>query len=336
MKRPGKRRRDGDGRLRPSIDSLRVFVELGDRIKAAADQGATFASLNEAAASMSSSYSKSNVFRALDELRKVYGRQLVNRSTVALSAEGEAVYGWASALLSLHARGRQWPIGERERILIGTSNWILTFVLPEVVRLFLEGRAKRKRQDAKSPNLDLVFGEYDVEQLLVDLRKGTLHAGLAAVFAVGSWPDLHAVTVRHPLATVMIASSRHSRWGRDTRKHRQEVELAEVAGETVCVLEADLYRVLPGLPEPAPGGDRILVGNYASVVALVRAGAGLGFIPQLAPTGQETGHSAYQGLEVYRIKDELPSRTLAILRRRGEKLPEEVEAFLRIAAEQLR
>ena len=82
MKRAGKRAREDEGRLRPSIDSLRVFLELADKIKAAAKQGTNYASLSEAANSMSSSYSKSNVFRALDELRKVYGRQLVNRSAV--------------------------------------------------------------------------------------------------------------------------------------------------------------------------------------------------------------------------------------------------------------
>lgn len=72
MRRSSKRTRGPEGRLKPSIDSLRVFVELGDRIRAATEQGTNFASLSEAADSMASSYSKSNVFRALDELRKVY------------------------------------------------------------------------------------------------------------------------------------------------------------------------------------------------------------------------------------------------------------------------
>src|SRR5262245_18792470 len=52
VKPSGKRERDSGGRLRPSIDSLRVFVELGDQIKAKADQGINFASLSEAADSM--------------------------------------------------------------------------------------------------------------------------------------------------------------------------------------------------------------------------------------------------------------------------------------------
>jgi DNA-binding transcriptional LysR family regulator len=335
MTRPHKRRRDGDGRLRPSIDSLRVFVELGDRIKAAADQGSNFASLNEAAASMSSAYSKSNVFRALEELRKLYRRQLVNRKTVSLSAEGETVYSWATDLLEMHGRGRKWPIGAKEQVHIGTSNWILNFILPEIVRVFLKERATRKRKDKSVPDVDLVFGEYDVENLLVDLRKGTLQAGLAAVFAAGSWPELDAVILRHQVATVMIAASRHERWGKEPRKHRQEVSLAELAEEKVCVLNADLYRLLPGLPEPRAGGCRILVKNYASVVSLVRAGPVVGFVPHLDMTS-ELNPSAYQGLELYHIKDDVPLRTLAILRRRHEELPEEVEAFLRIVQEKLR
>jgi len=336
MKQSKKRSRDAEGHLRPTMDSLRAFVELGERIKAAREQGTKFASLSKAAEALDDSYSKSNVFRALSELeRNVYRRQLVNRNKITLTSEGETVFAWARELLQLHQRGRKWPLGEREEIRIGTSNWILNFVLPEIIRVFLEDRAKRKRKDPSLTDLDLVFGEYDVERLLQDLREGTVHAGIAAVFAAGSWPDLDAVTLRPQVATVMIASSQHERWGKEIRRHKHQVELKEVAGETVCVLEADLFTVLPGLPEPRPGGSRILVKNYASVVALVRAGGVVGFIPQL-DMRNNPNPAAYEGLEVYHIADEVPIRMLATLRRSGEELPAEVAAFLRIAEEKLR
>lgn len=338
MKGSRKPDRDAKGRLRPTMDSLRVLVRLADRLKAAAGQGTNYASLSEAAEGMADS--KSNVFRALAELRNVYGRQLVNRNTVTLTNEGEAVYTWAKALLDLHARGQQWPLGGREQIHIGTSSWILHFLVPEMVRTFLADLAKRKRRNADLPDVDLVFGEYDVEQILVALRKGAVHAGLAAVFTAGTFPGLAVQTVRERVSTVVIASSQHERWGRDTHKHHKEVALADLAGETLCVIEADLYRVLAGLPPPIEGGRRILVENYATVAALVRAGAAVGFIPQLH-RGDEPNHPGYQGLEVYSIKEgdkeryKIPSRTLAILRRSGEKLPELVEDFLRVAKEKL-
>jgi DNA-binding transcriptional LysR family regulator len=79
----------------------------------------------------------------------------------------------------------------------------------------------------------------------------------------------------------------------------------------------------------------ILTLPAGTVAALVRAGVAVGFIPQLH-RGDVPNHPAYQGLEVYRVKDQLPLRTLAILRRSGEELPEHVEAFLRIAEEKLR
>src|SRR5688572_18682303 len=113
MKGSGRREREGEGRLQPSIDTLRVFVELGDRIKAAARQGTSYASPTALAEAMTG-HSKANVFRVLAELREVYGRQLMNRNTVTLTTEGEAVYEWARALLQHHARGRKWPIGDRE------------------------------------------------------------------------------------------------------------------------------------------------------------------------------------------------------------------------------
>jgi DNA-binding transcriptional LysR family regulator len=334
MTRSAKRTRKG---LRPTMDSLRVLVELGDRIKEAVRQGANYASLTEAAEGMSSSYAKSNVFRALAELRNVYKRQLVNRSTVTLTSEGEAVYAFAKALLELHAKGSKWPIGEREQIRIGASSWILSFMVPEIVRAFLTDLQKRKRQNPDIPNVDLAFGEYDVEQILVGIRKGSVQAGLAAVFSAGPFPDITVETVRESVATVMIASSAHERWGKDTRKERKDVGLGDLHAETLCVIEADLYRVLAGLPQPTRVGSRILVENYATVAAFVRAGVAVGFIPQLH-RGREPNHPAYQGLEVYAVKDTdaVPTRTLAILRRSGEELPDEVEAFLRIAREKLR
>jgi DNA-binding transcriptional LysR family regulator len=330
------------------MDSLRVLVELADRLKAAAGQGTRYASLSAATAGMSSK--KANVFRALAELRKVYGRPLVYRGTVTLSPEGETVYAWAKALLELHARGKQWPLGGREQVHIGASSWILHFLVPEIARAFQAGRAERQEDRAEQqaedpdlpdfPDVDLAFSEYDLEQILVALRKGAVHAGLAALFTTGPFPGIAVQSLRGGVSTVVIASSQHQRWGQPTRKHRKEVALAELAGETVCVIEADLYRVLSSLPPPTPGGGRILVENYATVAALVRSGVAVGFLPQLH-RGPEPSHPAYDGLEVYGIKegdrpkDKIATRTLAILRPSGEKLPEPVEDFLRIAKEKL-
>jgi DNA-binding transcriptional LysR family regulator len=334
MKGSRKRNRGSEGRPEATIDSLRVFVELAERLKAAAAQGTSYASLSKVAKDMA--YSKSNVFRALVDLYEVYGRRpLVNRNKITLTDVGEAVYTWAKALLELHARGQQWPFGIREQVHIGASSWILHFMVPEMARLFLADLAKRKRRNADLPDVDLVFGEYDVEQILVAISKGTVHAGLAAIFTTGTFSGIAVQTVRERVSTVMIASSQHERWGRDTRKHQKEVAFTDLAGETLCVIEADLYRVLAGLPPPAPGVCRILVENYATVAALVRAGVAVGFIPQLH-RGEEPNHPAYQGLEVYRIKEQLPLRTLAILRRSGEELPEQVESFLRVAEDNLR
>ncbi len=331
MSRSRKRKRESEGRLRPTIDSLRVFVELGDRVKAAQGEGTSYASLSELAESLSASYSKSNVFRALSELRKVYGRQLVNRSTVTLTTEGESVYGWARSLLELHARGSRWPIGNRTDIRIGASSWIINFLIPEIVRAFLAGGAERNES---TPDVDLIFGEFDVEEILVALRKGTVQAGLAAVFSVESYPGLSVQAVRKGLTTVMIASSDHERWGKRARKTTDEVTLRELARETVCVIEADLYRVLADLPPPARGQPRILVENYATVAALVRAGAAVGLLPQLH-AGDEPDHPAYQGLEVYRVREKLVPRTLALLRRAGEDLPAVVEEFLAVVLKTL-
>lgn len=340
-KRPGKAKEPTIKKAKePTIKSLRVFVELGDKIKAAERQGTTYKSPTAAAEAMRA---KANVFRVLAYLREVYGdRPLMNYGSTTLTPEGEAVYAWAKTLLQLYAKGRQWPIGDRELIRIGTSNWILNFLVPEIVRAFLEKRGNRKLPSHKTPNVDLVFAEYDVEQLLVDLRKGTVHAGLAAVLTAGPWPGLAVETLRQHVDTVMIASAQHQRWGKDARKRRTEVVLDEVAGETICVIEADLYTVLAGLRKLTQSGSRILVENYASVISLVRTGVAVGFIPQLH-IGKHPSLDAYEGLEVYHLhqlnkdreKESLPPRKLAILRRAGEDLPAEVEEFLKVARAKL-
>jgi DNA-binding transcriptional LysR family regulator len=183
--------------------------------------------------------------------------------------------------------------------------------------------------------VDLVFRELNVEDILVALRKGTVHAGLAAVFSVESIPGLTVQAIRDRVPTVMIASSEHKRWGWEKRQRTSEITLGDVAEETLCVIEADLYRVLSGLPRPAKGWSRILVQNYATVAELVRSGVAVGFIPRLT-RGEELNHPAYEGLEVFRIKDKIPPRTLSILRRSGEDLPEVVEVFLGVALQKLR
>lgn len=150
----------------------------------------------------------------------------------------------------------------------------------------------------------------------------------------GAWSDLTCEVLCDRIATVMIASPEHARWGSAQRRKKTAVSLEEAAAEVVCVLARDLHGVLAQLPKPKPGGSRILVENYSSAVALVRANAGIGFVPELDVDSALSG-SDRAGLEVYPVSNPLPLRHLAVWLRTGEPAPEEVEALLRAAREHL-
>jgi DNA-binding transcriptional LysR family regulator len=333
MESSDKKTRREPGRLRPSIDLLRFFVDLGDNLAAAAAQGANYKSLRELAGKMP--YAASYLFRCLEELRKVYGQPLVNQDNVMLTPAGEAILAWAKELLALHARGRQWPIGGRERVVIGTSNLILSLVLPEIVRDFLKERPRRKGKDPDLSDLDLTFLESDVEQVILALQQGKIHAAIRGLPLTGRLPGLSIETLQEEIATIMIASPAHERWGHDTRNRRTDVTMKELATETVCLVAADQYELLAGLPRPKRGGSRIVVENYSSLVALVRAGAAVGFLPQLHHRSAMTT-PAYEGLTVYGLEDEIPLRTLAILSRSKEDLPEAAKRFLDFVKQKLK
>src|SRR5262249_26333101 len=113
------------------------------------------------------------------------------------------------------------------------------------------------------------------------------------------------------------------------------VRLAEVRKEAVCVLKADLEGVLADLPGPVPGGSRICVDRYASLVSIVHSGAAVGFVPLLErEPARRRDYPGIPGLIMHRIAkaDGVPTRKVCLWRREGEQLPETVTRFLACAS----
>src|SRR5207247_5052687 len=109
------------------------------------------------------------------------------------------------------------------------------------------------------------------------LRNRSIDIGVAAVFAPWPFLDLRTAALRSGMETVLIAS-RSYKW-----KHRPEskVRLDALKDETICVIEADLTRVLHELPRPRQFDNRIVVENYVAVLNHVRGGAEAGFFTHI-------------------------------------------------------
>jgi DNA-binding transcriptional LysR family regulator len=292
--------------------------------------------LSDARLAAAAGYSPALLLHNLVALSNHYGHDLVVKQgpRVKLTKEGEKVMRWAQRVLREFDQGVEWPVHERQELIIAASGRALTFMLPKVVADFLEKREKKRKVD--DPGIDIRFREGTVEQVLQDLRNGEPHIAVCGSPNAGDWDDLDPQPVWENIPTVMLASRKHDSWGEKRWTPGATIDLSELAKEVVCVLAPDLHGALRDLPRPAPGGGRIVVDRYASVVALVQTGACIGFIPLYERA--ERVSVADQGLLVYDVAGDrrVPMRNVWLWRRKGEQLPEAAKEFVGVLLETMK
>lgn len=264
---------------------------------------------------------KSTVNYDLRLIKNYFKNDLIILKNGEVTELGQRVYRWAKGVIEAHRAGRRLPIGGREQIIIGATGAVDTFILPGLIGKFLEGR---------EGNVDFRIHLGSIETLLGELTLGHLDAALCGVPDSGAVGDLEPVDVWSNIRTVMIAAERTERlegarndshrtdW-RDHRtwlERRNNLRLAELAGEVVCVFEPDLKGVFAKLPRPARSGARILVERYASIISIVQSGAAVGLVPLLASSPSKSHYPGYQGLLYYHIAeaDDVPPRKVCLWR----------------------
>lgn len=187
--------------MEPSLETLRFFQEFVKRTPRGA-AGTRFATMGQLAKDMP--YATSFVFRKLQEIRELYARPLFNRATHRLTDDGKKIHQYADSVLAAHAAGKHWPIEYRKQVIIGTNNRSLHFVLPGVIAAYLQ-REKGAKQRRYA--IDLRFREYEFEQMIDELRRGEIHAGIFGVPFDGHWRTVSHRVIWKGVGTVMIAAA---------------------------------------------------------------------------------------------------------------------------------
>lgn len=273
-------------------------------------------------------YSRPYCLDILDTLHgpERWNRVLINTSTLKITDDGERAYEYACRILAAHAAD---PFADRrETLRIGTTNRVMTAFLGPKIREFLWRHRIRQKEATKAGNLladvDLELRESSLDAILSLLRREEIDIAIGGVPLDGMPPDLDHSPIDGRLETVLIASKNGC--GDFTKNRLSEgrrVKWSELATADLCVIRSDLHGVLAHLPLPAAGYTRIVVENYASVVSVVKSGAGVGLVLDMGLLDSDT-----LKFELEESKDRPKARKLAIWTRRGGKLTPTANAFI--------
>lgn len=326
------------GRLRvsPSLDTLAVFERVAARLNptqpsklgdgAEPEERRGFKTERELAESIEG-WSVQRVYGCLNDMARRYGTltdvdQETNR--LVLTPKGKEVQAWAGHVLEAHRRG---PLRaeERLRFVLGTTNRSLVFVLPKAVAAYFDERNRRRAREPALGEVDVRFIEYNsVTDMVNGLRYGEVDAGVGALpHGYKETEGISAKVFLGGVRTKLIIPTAFEK-----KFPAKSVTPGQIAGETICVIEADRCGILKSVLERIASRSVVVTTNYSSVVALCSAGVGLGFIPVLK------GENDLQGIVLTRtIKGvDFPAREVAFWKRQPDTLAragvaEEVEAF---------
>lgn len=202
-----------------------------------------------------------------------FHRRLVDRERMALTREGEEVLAYARRVLETY-RVRPFS-SSRVTLRIAATNRILTTLLASYIPQFMENYRKETGQELNIEILEATF-----EQLLTWLEVGEVELAFGGASTPGHKHEkLTHKLIRNDLRMILVAPPK----GYGTfslRKHKEgfKASIKELASCNLCLIRRDQRGSFRNLPDPNPGYSRIVVDNYSSVIAMVRAGAAVGLV----------------------------------------------------------
>lgn len=251
-----------------TIADLLFFEKLGSTISASA--GATMATVAAAAG-----LTYAHCHNTLGKLESVdrFGRRLVNRDRMILTKEGEEVLAYARRVLETY-RVRPFA-SSRVTLRIAATNRILTTLLASYFPAFLE---KYRADTGHELNIEIL--EATFEQLLNWLEVGEVELAFGGVATAGyKHEKLTHKLLRDDLRLILVAPPKgYGTFSVRRSKEGFKANLKDLATHNVCLIRRDQRGVFRNLPEPNPGCSRIVVDNYSSVLAMVRARAAVGLV----------------------------------------------------------
>ncbi len=251
-----------------TIADLVFFEKLGATI--AANVGGTMAVVAAAAG-----LTYAHCHNTLGKLESVgrFGRRLVNRDLMVLTKEGEEVLAYARRVLETY---RVRPFGSsRPTLRIAATNRILTTLLASYFPQFLE---KYREETQQELNIEILEATFD--QLLTWLEVGEVELAFGGAATPGHKHEkLTHKLLRNDLRMVLVAPPKgYGMFSARKCKEGFKASMKDLASNNLCLIRRDQRGLFRNLPDPDPGYSRIVVDNYSSVLAMVRANAAVGLV----------------------------------------------------------
>lgn len=224
-------------------------------------------------------------------------RVLVTEAGRAIVARARAVLVAVDELLAAAERSKD-PFAATLRI--GVIPTIAPYLLPEITPAL----------NAKYPKLRLVFREEKTEDVMRELRDGKIDAGLVAVI-----PELGDVAMEEVLEDRFVVALPKDH----PLARKKGVRMEDLAEEHVLLLdEGHCLRgqALELCSQVGAQETDLRATSLATLVQMVSAGSGVTLLPELAV---EVENRRGQ-LEVRPVAGSAPSRSLALVWRRGSPM----------------
>jgi DNA-binding transcriptional LysR family regulator len=272
----------------PSTEELDIYVKVVDAL----DKDHCVP-LDAVAKSMNKSIK--SIYHLLDRLDDLYGVTLIRRMqrkrSKEVTPEGRAFYLRAKRLLADLISSI--PLS-RVTVTLGTTNAILNNALGNGIAEFLRGEWRSRAS--------VVLREEDFRDLISGVQTGRLD------LAIGPVPPVdyqHGITVKpfgRPVRITLICRKPHPL----AVEERKTISLSDLGGELFIALA-------PGIADPLrqhiPANCEVIeVSHYVTVCNLVRAGVGLGLVPDWRT---HSDHEEASPLHFISVSDQVPPIALA-------------------------
>lgn len=249
-----------------TIADLLFFEKLGSTIAGGAGD-----SMLDVANAAGLSYAHChNTLGKLESIER-FGRRLVNRELIALTKEGEEVLAYARRVLDVyHVRPFR---SSRVTLRIAATNRILTTLLASYFPSFMENYREETGLELNIEILEATF-----EQLLTWLEVGEVELAFGGA-STHKHDKLTHKALRDDLRMIVVAPPKGvGIFSRRAQKEGFRPTVKDFASTNFCLIRRDQRGTFKDLPEPNEGCSRIVVDNYSSVVAMVRAEAAVGLV----------------------------------------------------------
>jgi len=202
-----------------------------------------------------------------------FGKPLVDRKRFSLTKDGEEVLAYARRVLDSY---RLRPLqSSRVTLRVAATNRILTTLLSSFIPQFIQ-----TYRDQTGTDIDIEILESSFDQVLRWLEIGEVEMAFGGVTITSdSHPKLDLDLLGTNLGMVLVAPPKGlGSFSIRNRNEGMKVSFKSLESTNLCLIRRDLRGEFKNLPHPAEGCTRIVVDNYSSVIAMVRARAAVGIV----------------------------------------------------------